>query len=212
MKCYSNKNEIRQSFIRSYSILGNQLIINYATEESVIPYTRENEIKLLNRMKEQLKTYGKDYFERRRIINSKYLFQQIILISLNLFLTFSGGYLSIVNLLCAVLLTGLTIGKLTVFDKHDVLLEDYNKNILFINNEEFINKNLSKCKEINGVSEDVKLYISVLQEAKKEDALDINAIDVMSYEDLKNILKELKSLNSDEFSLESQQSKKLIKK
>ena len=55
MKDYTFDKISREKFIKNYNIKDDQIIINLASKEKyVIPYTKENEEKILARMEEQV--------------------------------------------------------------------------------------------------------------------------------------------------------------
>ena len=62
MKDYSLEEKEKEKFILNYEILkdSNEIIVHFATgEDYIIPYTKENEEKLLDKMKKQVKESGK---------------------------------------------------------------------------------------------------------------------------------------------------------
>lgn len=188
MKDYSLNKYDKRDFILNYMIENDQIKIRYADNKTyTIPYTSHNEKKIIKKMKLQVLNSGKFEDEQKENVkkNIKGLIANIVILGLNILsiVYLDGGMISyIISIISAFTLEAYTCNIIKI----KRALEDIEKNKLFINNEEEINKSIVENKNIlNNVDKEVT---EIIQSARDEN----NVINISSIENLK--LKELKSL------------------
>ena len=188
MKDYSLNKYDKRDFILNYMIENDQIKIRYADNKTyTIPYTSHNEKKIIKKMKLQVLNSGKFEDEQKENVkkNIKGLIANIVILGLNILsiIYLDSGMISyIISIISAFTLEAYTCNIIKI----KRALEDIEKNKLFINNEEEINKSIVENKNIlNNVDKEVT---EIIQSARDEN----NVINISSIENLK--LKELKSL------------------
>lgn len=184
--------EGKKTFIKSYTHSGAMLIIHYASgKDASIVYTREKEIEILKTMKEQVLN-AKDFKKSKKIgfiIDTILAFIEAFCTVINVYaVTFSS--LPIYNMLAALftsLLTAHFVRK--AMDTKDDL-NDINKNMLFVEKEEELNKTIRE-------NPDVLLYTKsttqnmVRSVPKEEPPLTVNSIDQVPYSDIKELVRHI---------------------
>lgn len=188
MKDYSLNKYDKRDFILNYMIENDQIKIRYADNKTyTIPYTSHNEKKIIKKLKLQVLNSGKFEDEQKENVkkNIKGLIANIVILGLNILsiIYLDSGMISyIISIISAFTLEAYTCNIIKI----KRALEDIEKNKLFINNEEEINKSIVENKNIlNNVDKEVT---EIIQSARDEN----NVINISSIENLK--LKELKSL------------------
>ena len=221
-----NSDEIKKKFILKYEISDKEIIIFFADNTKYkVEYTNDNEIKILKRMKEQIKQY-KQIFDEQFINNRiKHFDEFVYLLLVVLFFGFSLfmiGHGEIIANIIGLTLTFLGVivlgGKclMNIFNKK--VIDDYKKTILFLENEVFINQKINSrdCENIfSNVNDNIKDACPVKSNGKIE--VTINTIDKLSLRELKllleNIKKETYIMNDNSFSdLNNKESVKKLKK
>lgn len=199
MKDYSTNEKDREMFVLNYEINEDKITINYATGgKGVIPFTKENINKLQSKMKEQVrKSEGYKIKIEKEIKKSKIgLFVMVGALFLNFIAIidgiFTGNLITFLGANPLVWMGG--IGVLLTFpsvvdyafsiDSYKKKLKDIEKNELFLKNEKLLNKRVN--------SKENPLLNSAIDKEKisnlEEPTININTIDKMKYEKLKQIL------------------------
>lgn len=199
MKDYTFNNEDKKMFILSYKIKKDNIIIKLASKEKyIIPYSIENEQKILERMKEQI-TENVD-FERKSI--KEYIVLVLITIALGLGTMLIAGKLLpglIANPSIKTLLSNMptfvvaliTLTSLVFTESTKSILKDFRKNKLYLEKEEELNNKVKDNQNIlSNVSNKTKKMVESTPEDKE--VFDINKIDKISLKDLKQLLENFK--------------------
>lgn len=178
MKDYTFDKISREKFIKNYNIKDDQIIINLASKEKyVIPYTKENEEKILARMEEQvnssyIKPLGVIY---KSLVAGSYIW---ILIGIYMYVV-SGGILNI----------ALALGTSTLFNIkmfiHQSKVKDLEKQKFFLEYRKMLNDNIKKSSNMTlGVD---KKIVKKVEQTEDSPTFDINSIDSYSLNDLKKL-------------------------
>lgn len=199
MKDYTLKLEDKETFILNYEIKDNEMILHLADGNTyTVPYTKDNERRVLNKMEIQV-AHSRIFKEDRRERNSKsgkrmlfYLF--MILANILLFINGSGIF------------SAIAIGCFTLAEICAVLtciksfaeLNDAYKNTEFLEKKEELNEALKTNKNmLNNVKKETKDYVSSIINNNEE--LDINKIDDVPYDQLIIMLENLKNAKTFNF-------------
>lgn len=193
MKDYSTSFEEYERFILNYIIKGDVIKINLASGEIyVIPYTRKNEKKIIEKMKNQVLNSDKflEKEEKRYSASCKWLKLDSIFLGLNIIALILGLPEQIITdivSLCSLILSLGLITNLYVFNTSKNNIRDVEKNRLIVENEDKINENIK-------VNENV-LYKTTFETKdlvesapKDEPAITINNADNIPYKDIKRIV------------------------
>jgi len=194
MKDYSLNLEDSKTFVLNYTVKDNQITVNLANGENyVIPYTAENEVKLLKRMKTQV--LQSDEFmskqEKRFSKSWKLAIWGVSMLALNVIASASDiSAVSIVSGMWAswfVFDIGYRIYSM-IDSKRNI--KDINKNKMLLNNEERLNE---KVKENHNVlaHTDEKTKKMVHSTPVDQPVFTLNSIDKIKYEELKQILENI---------------------
>jgi len=190
MKNYELDIENSKRFILNYEIVNEEIIINLGTGEKYpIPYTIENEKRILEKMKKQVENCKRLEYAKKQHIKAK---RNTVIVSsvIMLFNIISMAYginiiptmANIISLLICASATSYFGIKLSDVKE---TLDDIEKNKIFIINEIELNtnvKNNSNC--LSNTTEKTKEIIA----KNKEKNITVNTIDQIPYEDLKKIL------------------------
>lgn len=195
MKDYSLNYEDSKTFILNYKIEDNQIIVNLACKkERIIPYSLVNEKELLKLMKEQVldsKAF-KSKQEKRFSASWKYAIWSGVMLVFNAVMLATGSSsLPIAHGLCAgYFIFDATYRVYSMIDSKKKI-KDVNKNIMFLNNEELLNR---KVKSNQNILSNTNTKIKELVASTPEDAqvFSLNTIDKIKYEDLKTIIENIK--------------------
>lgn len=195
MKDYSLNYEDSKTFILNYKIEDNQIIVNLASgEEYIIPYSLENEKKLLEQMKEQV--LDSDVFkskqEKRFSVAWKWAIWSSAMLVFNAVVLATGSSsLPIVSGLCAGwFVFDITYRVYSMIDSKKKI-KDVNKNRMFLNNEELLNEKVKSNQNIlSNTNTKTKEFVA----STPEDAqvFSLNTMDKIKYQELKTILENIK--------------------
>ena len=205
MKDYTLDKKEKENFILNYEIFNksSEIIVHFATgEDYIIPYTKENEKKLLDKMREQIKESGAfeeaaitkiESFKELKlplIILGTLFFPAIALISSQLHVPTAlwiiiGGWVTA----GVSILTNMSIKVKALKNK----LKDLAKNKKFLENEREITEALEEEKDrvhqntLSNVSLKADKQISSAV-SRNRPAIDINTVDSIKESDLDQIL------------------------
>lgn len=207
MKDYSLTYRDKVRFILNYEVKDNKIIINYATgEKKEIPYSREDEDKILDKMKMQVVEsdeitkevtsnfkslvipfgivgYGSSYIMLSNIINNLGNSQ------------ISNNIERIISFLVVCL--SLSVFPTVKGIKYYKLLRDIDKNSLFQDKNFYMNCNMRiEDKYLEGLSKKTKEIIRSTIDG--DNIFTFNTIDKMSYKDLKKVLENIERYNPKE--------------
>lgn len=194
MKDYSLNLEDSKTFVLNYTVKDNQITVNLANGENyVIPYTTENEVKLLKRMKTQI--LQSDEFmnkqEKRFSRSWKWAIWSASMIALNIISLASGNSaVPVLSGICAswfVFDVGYRIYNM-VDSKRNI--KDINKNKMLLNNEERLNEKVKENYNILAHT-DEKTKEIVHSTPVDQPVFTLNSIDKIKYEELKQILENI---------------------
>ncbi len=191
MKNYVLDRDKSIDFILNYTIKGNNIIINTASKEKItVPNTEEYEKNILKNMKKQVKKYAYQYENHwqsecdenftivKAILINALIWTPLWIFTLPVFLIPLVG-------VSALLIMFIIFGTKYKISKAN--LEDAKKNIMFIENEEDINKYIAHANVLSKMKSDTD---KVTLESNK---LNINSIDKIKYKELKRMLEAMKS-------------------
>lgn len=195
MKDYSLNYEDSKTFILNYKIEDNQIIVNLASgEEYIIPYSLENEKKLLEQMKEQV--IDSDVFkskqEKKFSVAWKWAIWSGTMLVFNAVVLATGSSsLPIVNGICAGWFVFDTTYRVYSMIDSKKKIKDVNKNRMFLNNEELLNE---KVKSNQNILSNTNTKTKELVASTPEDAqvFSLNTMDKIKYQELKTILENIK--------------------
>jgi len=204
MKNYSNNSE---NFILNYKIVNNEIIVNFSCirgkDRYSVPYTIENEKKILEKMKKQVSNISKcnTYnYEKFLKVEKKLKFGFVFLgLSALFVLPYIFGIVDLTNYLNVSLDSVLIMFNLYKFVSSATEYMDFKtksrdlaKNNLFIENEACLNKALKSNKSIlsgtNVKEKDLTL-------GDNEISFNINNIDKIKLKELKQIIENSKFEN-----------------
>ena len=193
MKDYSNNKNEAKKYILSYKIAEDKLVIKLASGETYeVPYTKENEKRIISIMKDQVKSAKvKDY----SILVTGCL-SIIVGLSIATAIGISIGIipqflLHIPLSLIAVSTLAFSVSRIRyVFQKNNLKKLDY-----FLNHEEELNGNKAKYKNAKlNLSKKTTKKLEAAQ-CTEEMPINLNNIDDYSLEDLKTIVDNLRRIN-----------------
>ena len=206
MKDYTFDEKEKEKFILNYEILkdSNEIIVHFATgEDYVIPYTKENEEKLLDKMRKQVKESGKFETEVNKKIDSLKNFKIPLTVFFTIFfptMALAACYGNKIPTFAYYLIgcwgtVGVSILIKAVIEKKILKnkLKDLAKNRKFLDKEREITEALEEEKDrvhqntLSNVSlkTDKKISNAV---SENRPAIDINTVDRIPEEDLDQIL------------------------
>lgn len=184
------KNTILESFILNYTIDNDEITVNVASGNSyTLPYTEENEKHIIKTMEKQ----SIESINMEKEILAKYVSNVKLIglagasVTLSFALLASGviplvavGYATVGG-------TALSVLGYNNAKKTKKVLEDINKNKLFLANKKIINKNIDNIKNnVDSLDERAKYLVENIE---KEQQLNINDIKEIDYNELKDIVK-----------------------
>lgn len=158
-----NKNK-RKNFILNYQIKDDQIIINYASKKSKkIPYSKEAENQILNKMESQVNNFDQAKFERT-LTEEEYFQDKILKKTLNGFIPvgivfialsiFTGQFIPVFCLVGSAIfvMSGIELGRLKSVanyreNRYNEVLKDIDKQRKFIEHKKEINYVLKKKNE-----------------------------------------------------------------
>ena len=190
MKDYSLNKEQRDLFILNYKVEDKNIILNFASgKEKEIPYSIENEKKVLNYMKEQVMNY-KEFVEKQELLKIRldfllslstvvFMYNTLFSISIAPEDTFTKCVISI----SALIIVYNLVLKKRVNDK----LADLEKNKYFLQNEDTINNKLDDMKNMNTLPRLKKYFEKEFNSSTQKEKvyhITLNDLDDMSLEEL----------------------------
>ena len=186
-----------KEFILSYKIVDNKIIVKLASQEDyIIPYTKENENKIIDKMENQIiniKLKPIDKLDKYLA----FLFPLILPLTIANFINYGGWFYAIILFLVAIDTIYLPI-KWINYNRKSAYLE---KLKMFLDNKKELNDSIENNNNmLLGLSSKVKKEIEIQQSNNKE-PININNIDNYSLDDLKKLkenLLRIKSFNFDE--------------
>ena len=190
---YSENENSRKKFILNYKKNGNQLIVKFANGVRItMPYTKDNEEKLLKKMEDQVKNYPKLIKKYKNILRNfkKIGITSTILFILSLVLIYLWPYEVKIFWVCIQWFIDFFSGLISFYSA-DIIIE-MNKNIkdlekckFFIEEKEFLNSNIKMNENIlHKVSHKTKKMVN---NAQSSEVFTINTISDFSLKDLKRI-------------------------
>lgn len=196
MKDYSI--DSKDHFILSYKIKDNNIIIDFANESGkvVVPYTKENEKKILEKMKNQVCSTNKILGKIKSRENKRLIGLLLILGTALL----SGGFLNNIYLenIYWFISTFAAVGFSVSLLKDELIKNDIKKNKYFLENEKNLNDNVKKNQ--NMLFNTRKVTKDVVLASKEDDpALTINTVDKIPFSDLKQIINNIERENMFDF-------------
>ena len=210
MKDYSLDYESSKTFILNYNIENNQIIVNLASgEKYIIPFSIDNEKRLLERMKNQVKDSSDYEYKQEKRFSSAWkwaIWSSLMLVFNSIILATGISALPVVNGICAF------DSSLRIYSMVDSKrkLRDIKKNRTFINNENLLSDNTKINQNVlSNVSTKTQELVTSTPEQKP--IFTLNSIDKIGYEDLKKILENIQ--REEEFGFdysESQDEKPMI--
>ena len=185
MKNYTLNELDAKTFILNYSIEGDKMIIHLASGENYpVSYTSENKTKVLEIMKGQV--LGADDFknaqEKKYSSNCRWLKIDILFLLLNVVMLATGfGFKPVISGLLCFVYTFCIAGRISHMRYSKQMIEDIDKNLLFLEYEELLNEKTLSCEY-----EKVKELNSSISEVKQQ--LTINDVNRYESEELRTIL------------------------
>ena len=187
MKDYTTKRKDAKSFVLNYKVEDDKIIIKHATgKEFIIPYTKENEEKIISQMKDQVHYDGNSFeYKKRNDIRNDILFMILHSILLTIITIFPSDA-SVLKLIAQILLPISLISNTIDIIYAKSVLNDIKKHRLFLNYEKEINDNVRKNQNVLA---DVKYKtVEVVREANKDEPVfNINNIDRIPYKDIRSM-------------------------
>lgn len=194
--------EDNDNIILGYKIKDDKILIDFSNklESHHIPYSFENEKKVLEQMKKQISepSYQKrishinNYVVEKYTSLSDYLLPLIkIAIELILIDLTNPTIFNVILLILAGANAGIFIAKIGILIEFDKILKDIDKNTLFLENEDEINEYLKENPDI--IDElPKKAKELIISPYNKEQNININILDKIKYKQLKKILEKMK--------------------
>ena len=207
MKDYSTLDNYKE-FILSYKIVDNKIIVKLASlEDYIIPYTKENENKIIHKMETQIMNI------KLKPINS---LDKLLAIFSPLLLPFAiANFINYGGLFYLIILAIITIDtiyypfKWINYERKSAYVE---KLKIFLDNKKELNDNIEKNDNILlGLSSKVKKEIE-LQQSNNKQPININNIDNYSLENLKKLRENLLRIKSFDFDENNEETKKYVLK
>ena len=199
MKDYTLDKLAQEKFIKNYKVKNDKIIINLASKEKyVIPYTKENEEKVLTKMEEQVNNAR---IKPIGIINK-------FLVGVSYGALALALYLSIVE--TAILYFVVAFGLSSFFTyqlvSNQVKVKDLEKQRFFLDNRKLINDNVKKSPNMTlGLD---KKIVTQIEHSDEQKIFDINLIDSYSLDDLKKLKRNI--LRFEEFSFDEEDKDKRL--
>ena len=199
MKDYTLDKLAQEKFIKNYKVKNDKIIINLASKEKyVIPYTKENEEKVLTKMEEQVNNAR---IKPIGIINK-------FLVGVSYGALALALYLSIVE--TAILYFVVAFGLSSFFTyqlvSNQVKVKDLEKQRFFLDNRKLINDNIKKSPNMTlGLD---KKIVTQIERSDEQKIFDINLIDSYSLDDLKKLKRNI--LRFEEFSFDEEDKDKRL--
>ena len=205
-----------RTFILNYEIKNGQIIINFASKEKLeVPYTEENEKKIKEKMEAQVRNAGANSIKQKceKYLDDKVWLAILLLILITIAFMFTiaiistCGFTNIYTI--AMILIDLAVSTGTFycshkFYKYESIIRDFEKNELFLKEQNNINDNIKGNPNIlANVSQKTKALVDSAEE--NEPVFNINNIDNMSLKELKQIIENIRIAYPDQEELDHSQ-------
>ena len=204
MKDYLLNEKSGKTYVLNYELIEDSILIHFADgNDEVIPYTKENERKLLNKMKQQLKCYDEEVINQKsnnRKFNIGFSSAMIVAIVLMIILNWNVFICNLGIQIGAILSIGLSgiyglLSSVSLYNYNE-LKKDFEKNEIFIQKQSELNEKLKKDNILLNVTfktiDEIEKSEMQMANYNKDQILDLNAIDKISLKDLKTILENIK--------------------
>lgn len=195
MKDYSLNSKDSKTFILNYKVEDNQIVVNLASSENyIIPYTKDNERKILDMMEKQVLDSDKFVSKQEKRFSSAWKWS-----------IFSGACLATISIILATgnatepVVSGIFAGwfvfdiatRIYIMVDSKRKIKDIYKNKMFLNNRELLNEKVKSNQNIlSNVDTKTKELVSSTPEDKP--VFTINSIDKIKYNELRKILENIK--------------------
>lgn len=190
MKDYTLDSEEAVSFILNYEIKDNQIIVNYANgEHYIIPYTNDNEEKILKKMEDQV--YSAQYYDElsKKILKKSRNWILFCILMIILLKTNS----SFIPLMQNILIGSCTlcIGWKILYIKYiKANINDLEKNKMLLDNQEKLNKMIKENQNIlTNSNEKIKEMVKSTPEDKP--VFTLNSVEKLKLKELKATLENI---------------------
>lgn len=199
MKDYTTKRKDAKSFVLNYKVEDDKIIIKHASgKEFIIPYTKENEEKIINKMKDQVEYDGNSFEYKKKydiIWNIITICAHSMLLTL---ITIFPNNVPVLKLIAQIALSISIIANTLDIMYVKSVLNDIKKHRLFLNYEKEINDSVRKNQNVLA---DVKYKtVEVAKNAKKDEPVfNINNIDSIPYKDIKSMTDNIDELEEYDF-------------
>mgnify|MGYP004557948597 CR=1 FL=1 len=204
MKYYTLNSKDATSFILNYEIKDNQIIVNYANgEHYIIPYTNDNEKKILKKMEDQVHdAQNSDDMLKKKIRKAgDWILFSIFMIICN-FCTIKSCH-SISPLMQNIFIVCFTFNiGFQIFDIKYVtkILKDLEKNKILLDNQEKINEMIKENQNIlTNSNEKIKKMVKSTPEDKPVGTL--KSVEKLKLKELKSVLENIQK--EEEFRFDS---------
>ena len=195
MKDYSLNLEDSKTFVLNYTVKDNQITVKFANGENyVIPYTTENEVKLLKRMKTQVLQSDEYMSNQQKIFSSswEWAIWSVSMLALNgIALASDNSYLPIIvnGMFASWFAFDLGYRIYSMVDSKRNI-KDINKNRMLLNNEERLNEKVKVNHNV--LAHTNKKTKEIVHSAPvNQPVFTLNSIDKIKYEELKKILENI---------------------
>ncbi len=194
MKDYTLNFKDAKSFILNYEIKDNQIMVNYANgEHYIIPYTNDNEKKILKKMEDQVHDAqnSDDTLKRKRRRAGIWIISSILIIISSFYAIKSGHSISplMENILIAwfTFNIGFQIFYIKCVTK---ILKDLEKNKILLDNQEKINEMIKENQNIlTNSNEKIKKMVKSTPEDKP--VFTLNSVEKLELKELKSLLENI---------------------
>ena len=200
---FKNSDKIKKTFILKYEINGKDIIVFFADNTQYkLEHTKDNEIKILKRMKEQINQYKQVFDEY--LINDKsqfkyfdefiYIFLVLLFLGISCFLLGNGLIITnILGLIFTILGSMGVFGKILINVINKIITDDYKKTIMFLENEVVINEKINS-QECKNIFMNVNNRVKDACPAKDDGSIEvtINSIDRLNLCELKLLVESIK--------------------
>lgn len=201
MKDYALNKKDKRMFILNYKIIDNQIIVNLASkEEFVIPYTEDNERKILDIMEKQVENSDKLVSKQEKRLRFNFILAMLCCpgFAYNCTTIFSTPADPVAYAVALGLGVGCAAGTIASYygmiDSY-IKRSDYEKNRTFLDNKGLLNKRVrSNANILSNTTKRTQKLVSSTPEDKP--VFDINNIDKISGKDISTILNNIKRDNN----------------
>ena len=204
MKNYSMNEDEKKLFILDYEIAGGKIIIRFANNtKSIVPYTSDNEKRVLMTMENQAK--NSDHFMNKQKIRKSVNIGTFSIALLYLILSISSGVgvLTLMGFISIILPSFVALLSTDNVIDSSLKIEDVRKSILFLKNKESLNTKINSNENV--------LINTKLNENDIKDEFShvtINTIRNAKYKDLQQILENIERNGHFQFDYDTKNTKR----